>query len=173
MLRLLPLLFILELALGIFLSHTVGFINTLLIYFVPTFLGLMFFSFQNQMIWHQFQRQLALGRTPDSELMHLVAKFIGAFLMIVPSVLCRIIAVLLLFPLTRFFAVMLGRVWVTQQVLRGSFKVFGGRQGFGAGNHNFRYYNFSHDFEEGVGIRQERDAKIIDIEALPQPTEKL
>jgi UPF0716 family protein affecting phage T7 exclusion len=172
MLRLLPLLFIVELMLGIFLSRTIGFMNTLMVYFVPTFLGLTFFSFQNQMIWFQFQKQMASGRTPDGELLHLVAKFAGAFLMIVPSIIARLAAVLLLLPLTRHMMVLVSRFFISKKIAQGSFKVFGDRQGFGAGNHNFRYYNFGHEFEGEAAAPTERDAKVINVEAIPAPDDR-
>lgn len=158
--KFIPILFVLEIFVGVMMTRYFGFLNTVLVYLVPTFLGLTFFTFQNQMIWMQFQKQMATGKTPDTQILDLVAKFAGTIMMIIPSLILRSLALCLLLPLTRFFLVKVGQVWVAQKIAKGSFQFFSSRQDFGGRQHNFRYYN------------EERDAKVIDIEALPLPDDK-
>jgi UPF0716 protein FxsA len=157
-----------ELWLGILATENFGFFNTFLIYFVPTFLGLPVFAFQNQLNWMQFQRHLALGRTPDREMLNLVSRFIGSVLLLVPSILCRVMALILLLPPTRFIFILFSRVWLARKIAEGSFRVFSGGQGFGFGGSGFRYYSAS-DLRAQPDERVERDAKVIDVEALKIP----
>jgi UPF0716 protein FxsA len=167
---LIPVLFILELAIGITMTNYFGFVNTALAYVIPTFLGLTFFSFQNQMIMMQFQKQVATGNAPDTELLTLVARFVSTVLLIIPSMIARAVALVLIFPLTRFAIIFFGRNWMARKISSGTFKVFGARPGFGDGAQNFRYYNFGNEMKDVTP--NERDAKVIDIEALPAPKGK-
>lgn len=155
-----------EIFLGLTCLRFVGFGVTFLIYFLPCLLGMLFFSLQNQGVWLRFQREMAAGQSPDQQLIQMVSRFAGVVLLLVPSLLARSMAVLLLFPPTRFLLVKLGRTWLLHKLRQGSFRAFGGRPDFGANTGGFRYYDFSRgsSFEEEP--RVERDAQVIDIEPI-------
>ena len=84
----------------------------------------------------------------DQSVFRLAAGFFGSVLLLVPSLICRAVALLLLFPPTRFLLFFLAKGWLAKKMAAGSFKVFS-----------------SHHPED----RFERDAKVIDIEAIKGP----
>ncbi len=134
---------ILEISLGAWVAELFGFWTTLLIYFVPTFFGLPLVIFENQMNWATFQKQMASGRAPDQPLFNLMAGFFGSLLLLVPSLICRMMAVFLLFPPTRFLIVFSCKNWWARKMMDGSFS-----------------------FGRTVEPHFERDAQVIDIEAI-------
>ncbi len=147
-----------ELYLGAWATEVFGFWTTLLFYFVPTFLGLPLVIFQNQLNWVHFQKQMVSGKTPDQSLFRLAAGFFGSVLLLVPSFFCRIFALLLLFPPTRYLLVFLSKGWLLKKMGDGSLKTFSQGRGFsfGRGDH--------------PEVRVERDAEVIDIEAIRIPS---
>ena len=153
-------LLILEFYLGFWATKFFGFWMTFLIYFVPTFFALPLVIFQNQLNFAHFQKQMATGQMPDQSLFRLAAGFIGSLLMLVPSLICRTLALVLLFPPTRFLIVFLAKDWFGKKVKNGSFKTFSQGQGFAFGRGGFQE------------TRVERDAQVIDIEAIKIPSQK-
>ncbi len=138
---------ILEIILGSWLTEWVGFWTTLLIYFVPTIFGLPLVIFENQMNWASFQKQMASGHAPDQPLLRLMAGFIGSLLMLIPSLIARLLALFLIFPPTRFLIVFTFRNWLGRKILAKSFS-----------------------FGSGAEPPFERDARVIDIEAIKIPS---
>lgn len=169
MIFILPLFFI-EIFLGLTLTRAFGFWNTFLIYFVPTFLGLYFFTLQSQLSWLQFQKQMAQGQAPDKSITQMTARFAGTVLWIIPSFVCRFIGLIFLFPITRTLATRALSLWFSKKMAQGSFRVFtaGSNPNSQSSHEGFRYQNY--DFQDDEP-RVERDAKVIDIEAkrLPSP----
>ena len=132
-----------EILLGAWVTELCGFWMTLLIYFAPTFFGIPLVIFENQMNWASFRKQMASGQAPDQPLFKLMAGFFGSILLLVPSLICRLIAVLLLFPPTRLLIVFIGKNWFARKMMDGSFS-----------------------FRGPIGRNFERDARVIDIDAI-------
>ena len=143
-----------ELSLGTWATELFGFWTTLLIYFIPTVFGLPLVIFENQTNWAFFQQQMASGKAPDQPLFRLMAGFFGSLFLLVPSLLFRMMAVILLFPPTRFLIVFLGKNWIAKKMKDGAFQAFSSGRGF--------------SFKSGTSSepRFERDARVIDIEAV-------
>ncbi len=139
--------FMSEILLGAWVTELFGFWMTLLIYFVPTVFGLPLVIFENQMNWAVFRTQMASGRAPDQPLFKLMAGFFGSLLLLVPSLICRLIAVLLLFPPTRLLIVFFGKNWFAKKIMDGSFSL--GRP-----------------IDQNFGRNVEREARVIDIDAI-------
>ena len=154
--KLIFLFIFLELYLGIYFTRLFGFWVTLLIYFVPTFFGMPLVILQNKVSWSRFMTQMSSYKILDQSLFRLAAGFFGSVLLLVPSLICRAIALLLLFPPTRFLLFFLAKGWLAKKMAAGSFKVFSKANAFS--------FDTSHPED-----RFERDAKVIDIEAIKGP----
>ncbi len=93
-------------------------------------------------------RQISSYKILDHSLFRLAAGFFGSVLLLVPSMICRAVALLLLVPPSRFLLFFLAKGWLAKKMADGSFKVFS------RNHHEDRF---------------ERDAQVIDIEAIKGP----
>lgn len=128
-------LLVLEILIFIGLIDNFGFINSMLIYLIPTIVG--FFIFKN------FNRTLIMDiqtkSNPSRELIKQGLTFIAAILLILPSFITKVIGVFLILPFVRSIL-----VWGVQGLVLK--KVFSRAQNFtqfGGGNFRFYYQNRS------------------------------
>ena len=150
-----------------------GFWMTLLIYWIPTIFGLPLVIFQNQMNWAYLQKQMRSGKIPDQSLLRLLAGFVGSLLMLVPSLAARILSIILLFPPTRYLILFIGRTWIIKKISDGSFKAFSSGKGFSFGGFSSRPGAENQDYYQNDQSLFERDARVIDIEAVKIPSTKV
>ena len=112
------------------------------------------------------QKSFSGGMLPDSRLLHRILMFVGGFLIFLPGVLSDFVGVLLILPGFRHLAVIFVRFYLAKSIARGSFRFVNmGSRGF-----SFRGGSASSNHFEDSKV--ERDARVIDIEAIESTKNK-
>lgn len=122
-------------------------------------LGFLIMSMFGKALLMEAQRSFSGGRIPDRKVLHRVLIFFGGVLIFLPGVLSDIMGLLFILPGTRHLIVLYLRWYLSRAMARGTFQFFkadGGGFSFGAG------FGMNSGFERP----QERDAQVIEIEAL-------
>jgi UPF0716 protein FxsA len=122
-------------------------------------LGILIMSMFGKALLMEAQKSFSGGRVPDGKVLHRVLIFLGGVLIFLPGVLSDLVGLLMILPGTRHLMVWYLRWYLARAMTRGTFRFFqAGSRGFsfGAG------FNMRQDFE----APQERDAEVIEIEAL-------
>ncbi|MBX3040078.1 MAG: FxsA family protein [Bdellovibrionaceae bacterium] len=159
-------LMLLEVFLFFLFASRIGFFNTLGLYFLPTFIGLLLLSLQSRTGLVKVQRIIAEGGHPGRKLLGTAANFMAAIFLVIPSLTTRVVALLLIVPGVRQIFLLVIQAWLTRKIASGTARMY--RGGFGAGS-GFRTEfrkDSSWDFSESEGPRVERDATVIDVEPL-------
>lgn len=131
------LILILEVFIFVGLIDYFGFINTILIYLVPTMLGFFIFNRFNRRLIYDIQAH----QNPSKQLIKQGLTFVAAILLILPSFISKVVGVFLIMPFVRSLI-----VWGVQGLLlkkvfsrANSFTGFGG---FGGNGFKFYYQKF-------------------------------
>jgi UPF0716 family protein affecting phage T7 exclusion len=122
-------LVILEVFLFTFFAEKYGFLNTLLAYWVPTFLG---FSLLPRL--GQGFQTIQLTPANEAASLHRVLLFLGCLLLITPLLTFRVIGIFLILPGFRHFL-----IWKLAQLIKKKMTQFQGGNGF----YFFRSQGFS------------------------------
>lgn len=127
-------IFILEIAIFIFIVQAIGFWWTFLGYVIPSILGVFLLSFQSREVMAKLQNSTLNGANPSVEILKSAAPIIGSVLLIVPGFFSRALGLVLLFPPTRwlliflssflFFRKFISRGMSLLQFGNGSFRVY-------------------------------------------------
>lgn len=155
----LPLL-LAEFLLFVMLASRIGFFPVVGAYLAPTLIGLLLLSFHSRTAMMALVRKMQQGHRPEGQLLSMAAKFLGALLFLPPLVSPRILGLLLLLPGTRHALVLFAQSWLAKKAAQGGARMygFGPRGGFRVDVDGFQ------DFRE---VREERDADVIEVKALP------
>lgn len=89
-----------------------GFFDTLIAYFIPSFLGFMVLGFIGRTAQLELLSKVKQGQRPDRAMLHMIAQFIGAIALLPPLISSRIVAVFLLIPGLRHFIVWILSNWI-------------------------------------------------------------
>lgn len=139
---------VLELLIFSYFSDTYGFLLTFAGYILPSFLGALLILFNGVFSVANFQQKILAGESLDKSLMRTAANVLAGVLLILPTFLTRIAAVLLLLPgMRQLIFIMITR--------RFSNKIY---------THvhtSTNFQNNSHNF------RDVHEAKVIEIEKKP------
>lgn len=84
-----------------------GFIYSFLAYLLPSFLGLILLGRSGQVVFSQLQMQMQKGEPPAKTLLRTAAYYISGILFLIPSLLTRLLGVLLWVPFVRTLLVAL------------------------------------------------------------------
>ena len=141
-------LMLLEIFLFFLFASRIGFFNTLGLYFLPTFIGLLLLSVQSRTGLLKVQQIIAQGGKPGGKILGTAANFMAAPFLVIPSMTTRVVAILLLVPGVRQIFLLVIQAWLTRKIATGAARM--SRGGFGMGE----------------GPRVERDATVIDVEPL-------
>lgn len=144
-----------EVVLFITLALRFKFLPVLALYFVPTFFGILLLTFQSRHAMNSLVRDLQRGGRPDVKLLSAAAKFLAALMFLPPMASPRIVGLLLLLPGTRHLMILWAQGWLARKAASGSARMWT--------SGNFRGFQF----EDGPEIREERDADVIEVKALP------
>lgn len=157
----LPLLFA-EFLLFVMLSSRLGFFPVLGAYLAPTLIGALLLSFHSRTAMMALVRKMQQGHRPEGQLLGMAAKFLGALLFLPPLLSPRILGVLLLLPGTRHILVMWAQSWLSKKAAQGGARMYG----FGSRG-GFRVDIDPGGFQDFREVREERDADVIEVKALP------
>ena len=142
-----------------------GFLTSLGIYFLPSFLGILLLSLQSRAGLAGLQQSLAQGKEPGHQILAAAANFVAGLFLLIPTLSTRVVAILLLLPGVRQIVLFILQIWMTRKMFRGAAQAFGAnpffRAEFRAGGNPWA----NSGFEEGRP-RMERDATVIDVEPL-------
>jgi UPF0716 protein FxsA len=140
-----------EIYLLIRLGDLYGFVNVLLMMLTTGALGLGVMVLQGKSVVRDAQKSFARGQVPGNIILHRGLIFMGGFLLFLPGVMTDILGICLILPGIRHLLAVYVRVMLARGMARGSIRFFsaGGAAGFSSGS-----------------LRPERDAQVIDVEAL-------
>ncbi|MGD9703844.1 MAG: FxsA family protein [Acidimicrobiia bacterium] len=82
-------------------SHAFGFLNTLGLLIVISFVGAWLVKREGLRVWSRFQQQVASGQSPSREIADGVCVLLAGALLIAPGFLSDVVGILLLLPPTR------------------------------------------------------------------------
>ena len=162
-------LFIAEFLIFLFAIQEWGFLQVIAAYLAPCLLGFIILSLMGRWALFDMQRTLLQGQMPANSLLHSAAVFVAGVLLLVPTFFTRLIAVLLILPGSRHFAVSKLKTFFLARMGRGfSGFSFGAGKGFGGG---FQYYDFRGPGAGGMGseARSERtvsEVNVLDVKPL-------
>lgn len=174
---LLPLLFIpFEIVLFFRVAGAFGFFMALVMYWAPCLLGALLIRFQSRSAMARMQERLARGESSVGVL-GMGANFFAGLMLLLPFFTTRVLALVLLLPGARQLALFAARAWILKKMTNGTF-VFAGRgfPGAGAGSAGpFPGGPFGNRPFGGMddGPRVERDATVIDVEAVQIAPKKI
>lgn len=170
---LLPFLFIpFEIVLFFRISGAFGFFAALAMYWLPCILGMLLIQFQSRTAMLQMQERLKRGER-SAGVLGMGANFFAGLMLLLPFFTTRVIALALLLPGVRQLVLLVARGWLMKKLANGSFVFMGrgmpGAQGGGPGG-NFGGgrgpFGGAGAFGDDFGPRVERDATVIDVEAV-------
>lgn len=159
---------VLEIYLMIRLSDLFSFWDVVLYFVTMGFFGSLLMRFLGAGTFQQVQAQIQSGKEPSQLLLHRGLMVFGAFLIMIPGVISDFLGLLCLFPGTRHFILWFGRAYLQKKFKAGHVKFYTSGAGFGGFSRGF-----SNSSGAPFGVRHERDAEVIDIQALESKSEKL
>lgn len=131
------LILILEIFIFVGLIDSFGFVNTILIYLIPTMMGFFIFNRFNRRLINDIQSH----QNPSKQLIKQGLTFVAAILLILPSFISKVLGVFLILPFVRSLI-----AWGVQGLFlkkvfsrASSFTSFGG---FGGNGFKFYYQKF-------------------------------
>lgn len=159
-------LLIAEMVLFFFAVKSWGFLNTLGLYLLPCFLGLLIVSTMGRLAVVSLQSSLMRGELPASRLLHSGAIFLSGLLFLVPSFFTRVIGVVLFLPGLRHLAVWRFKHFVAKKAAKGM-----NGFSFGQGPFGFRYYSYTGGMNnrgpmDDMQERDVREANVLDVTPL-------
>ena len=123
--------FILEIYIFANFADNYGFFQTLFYYFVPSLLGVLLLSQFKASGFQKMQNNWQNGKEPTSDILHTTAKIIGAILLIPPTFIPRILALLLVTPGIRHILVFISQAFFIKKLVTAGSTLFQtGRGGF-------------------------------------------
>ncbi len=109
-----------------------GFLNTLLIYFLPCLLGFFILNVWGRAALFSLQTATARGEIPGNRMIHAGAIVLSGICFLIPSFFARLLALFLFLPGLRHFLIWKFKAQVLQKMSRGSAGFqFGGGFPFG------------------------------------------
>lgn len=123
-LLLFPLIIFTEIFLAVKIFSYFGFIDGFLIYLAPSFLGVFFLKWKAPKFISKAQQGFMQSQNPPLSFILELGQILGGLLLIIPSIVLRILAILLLFPLTRFLLSHWLKIWWLGKLAKGGFKFF-------------------------------------------------
>lgn len=122
------------------LSKNYGFFNTVGLYLLPCFLGVLIVSTVGRMAMMTLQGTMSKGQVPGTKILHTGAIFISGLFFLVPSFFTRVLGLVLLLPGLRHIAVWRFKLFMAQKIAKGGASAFsfngngfGFSTGFGGG----------------------------------------
>lgn len=153
-------LLVLEVLAFLFFSSRFGFLSVLGAYLLPTLLGLLLLAFHSRTAMLGLVKRVQQGHRPEAQMLGMAASFLGSLLFLPPLLAPRILGVLLLLPGTRHLLVLWAQGWLAKQAARGSARMW---------SSGIRFESVRPDFRD---VREEREATVIDVQALPPAESK-
>lgn len=138
-----------------------GFWSSLLIYFVPSVLGLMIISLYGRASMMSLQLKLSKGEPPTGALLNTAAIFIGGLMLIPPSMVLRSFALILLLPGVRHLFLFIAKTFFLVKILS-KLKT----NQFGNGFFYMGSFGSGDYYQNQQNQTTEREASVIDIEAI-------
>lgn len=157
-----PLLLV-EIFLFVALASRFGFFPVFGAYLLPTLLGFFLLAFQSRTAMMSLVRKLQQGHRPEAQLLSTAAKFVGALLFLPPLLSPRLLGLALLLPGTRHLILLWAQAWLAKKAAQGSARMWAGGFGRPGGFGGVRFETFEMEPE----TREERDADVIEVKALP------
>ncbi len=142
--------------------HFFDFWDVFLAYLLPSFFGAVLFSLTGRSMMMAVQGGMMQGQLPADRVLHKGALLLGSILLIIPTFLSRVLAVLLIVPIFRHISVYIFKNFIFKRMKNSSFS-FAQFGGFQQGPRHQRYQG---PFPFAEGPRQERDVDAVDITPL-------
>lgn len=152
-----------EIVLFVALASRFGFFPVFGAYLLPSLLGVLLLGFQSRHAMMSLVRKLQEGHRPEAQLLSTAAKFVGALLFLPPFVSPRLLGLALLLPGTRHLLILVAQGWLAKKAAQGSARMWTGGFGRPGGFGGIRFETFEMEPER----REERDADVIEVKALP------
>lgn len=147
-----------------------GFLNTLGLYILPSFLGLLIVTTVGRMAIVTLQSTVMRGQLPAGRILNSAAIFISGLLFIIPSFISRVFGLILFFPGLRHFAVWWFKKSMAKKIAKGTTTGFSFSGGpFGFGGSGFKYYEFRNDqsgFDYQSQEREVSETNVLDVTPL-------
>ncbi|MGZ3768200.1 MAG: FxsA family protein [Bdellovibrio sp.] len=135
-----------------------GFLNTLGLYILPSFLGILIVNTVGRLALLTLQSTVMKGQLPAGRILNSAAVFIAGLLLIIPSFFSRVLGLILLLPGLRHLIVWRFKTHMAKKMASGAnvFTFKTGPFGFGGGSSGFRYYEYNNNNKD-QSENQERE----------------
>jgi UPF0716 protein FxsA len=138
-----------------------GFVNLLFVLFMGAILGIGVLRTQSQYLLRKVQEAASKGQEPSDQLVRGMAAFLAGILLISPGLISDVVALLLLFPPTRYLIVMAAKRRFARQFSAG--QNGWAQNGWTGSSASFRVFTFGADGMARVQQDDEPDFGMRDV----------